>query len=171
MDDARREPAPLGPREVHALEHLGPVLGVRAAGTRVDVQRGAQRVVFSGEESSRLPRVERVVQLVARVLHLRHERGVLSDGWVGDHLQGSLGVAEVRFESSGGLELVLGVREVGHDRLGGGGVVPQSAVRGARVEIGDGGVEAGDVDDVQSARDGGGEGVDAAAKNADRRVG
>ena len=33
-----------------------------------------------------------------------------------------------------------------------------------RVEIGDGGVEAGDVDDVQSARDGGGEGVDAAAK-------
>ena len=105
------------------------------------------------------------------LLHLRHERGVLSDGWVGDHLQGSLGVAEVRFESSGGLELVLGVREVGHDRLGGGGVVPQSAVRGARVEIGDGGVEAGDVDDVQSARDGGGEGVDAAAKNADRRVG
>src|SRR5436190_70413 len=38
------------PAEIHAEKHLGPVLGVRATGRRLDGDEGVSGVVFAGEE-------------------------------------------------------------------------------------------------------------------------
>ena len=39
----------LGPAEIHAQKHLGPVLRFGAAGTGLDGDDGVQAVVFAGE--------------------------------------------------------------------------------------------------------------------------
>ena len=41
---------PLRPAGVHPVEHLGPVLGLRAAGPGVELQNGVASVVLPGEE-------------------------------------------------------------------------------------------------------------------------
>ena len=40
----------LGPSQVHAQQHLGPILALRAAGAGVDGHDGGARVVFAGEQ-------------------------------------------------------------------------------------------------------------------------
>src|SRR5208282_1511954 len=44
------ETAALRPAQIHAHEHLGPVLGVNAAGAGLDGDDGVQPVVFAGEQ-------------------------------------------------------------------------------------------------------------------------
>ena len=52
------EPAQVGPFQVHAGDHFGPVLGVDAAFTRVDDQDGVLAVVGTVERQLELERVE-----------------------------------------------------------------------------------------------------------------
>jgi hypothetical protein len=44
------EPAPLGPAQVHPQQHLGPVLGVGAAGARAHRDDGIAGVVLAAEQ-------------------------------------------------------------------------------------------------------------------------
>ena len=50
VQDFIGEALPLHPAGVHAVEHLGPVLGFGAAGPGVELQNGVAPVVLSGEE-------------------------------------------------------------------------------------------------------------------------
>ena len=50
VQDFIREALPLHPAGVHAVEHLGPVLGLGAARPCVELQNGAASVVLAGEE-------------------------------------------------------------------------------------------------------------------------
>jgi hypothetical protein len=48
-EDFGGEALALGPAQVHALEHFGPILGVGAAGAGVDFDDGGGAVVGTGE--------------------------------------------------------------------------------------------------------------------------
>src|ERR687897_253725 len=52
------EAAALGPAQVHAQQHLGPVLGIRPTRTRVDLADGIALVVLAREQRSQLQLVE-----------------------------------------------------------------------------------------------------------------
>ena len=64
LEELGLEPAPLGPAEVHAQEHLPPVLRVGPPFPRVDRDDRVARVVLAGEERLLLQPVE--LQLQAR---------------------------------------------------------------------------------------------------------
>ena len=57
--DLDLEAAPLRPAQVHPQHHLGPVLGVGAAGAGVDLGDRVALVVLAGEQAPQLERVER----------------------------------------------------------------------------------------------------------------
>ena len=44
------EPVALGPPGIHAVEHLGPILGLRAASAGVEGQNGIGGIVFPGQQ-------------------------------------------------------------------------------------------------------------------------
>ena len=50
VQDLVDEAMALGPAGIHAVEHLGPVLGLGAAGAGVELQNGVGVVVFAGEQ-------------------------------------------------------------------------------------------------------------------------
>ena len=52
------KPAALGPAQVHAQQHVGPVLGVGAALARLDLADGVVLVVLAGEQAAQLELVE-----------------------------------------------------------------------------------------------------------------
>ena len=49
-DDLDLVVAPLGPADIHALEHLRPVLALGAAGAGMDLDIGVVGVGFAGEQ-------------------------------------------------------------------------------------------------------------------------
>ena len=65
------EPAAPGPADVHAQEHLGPVLGVGPAGARIDGDDRVLGVVFAGEQPPEFELVElalEAVEVLAEIL-------------------------------------------------------------------------------------------------------
>ena len=70
-----------------------------------------------------------------------------------DHLERHGGVSEEVLEPPRRGELLLGVRELCHDRLSLDRVVPEGAFGGGRVQVGDGRGEAIDVHDVERVFD------------------
>jgi len=61
----------LRPAQVHPQEHLGPVLGLGAAGTRVDVEEGVARVHLAGEHPLEL----QLVHLLPEAAHVGLDLG------------------------------------------------------------------------------------------------
>ena len=93
VQDLVGEVVALRPAGVHAVEHLGPVLGLGAAGAGVEGQNGAVAVVLSGEQRGHpgflhlfLQRLEAGLQLVQQLrvvrllAHLAQGRQVLPLG-------------------------------------------------------------------------------------------
>ncbi len=74
--DLDGEASTLGPARVHPQQHLGPVLGVGAAGAGVQLDDRVVLVVRSAEETLGLERGDGVTESVNRDLELVEERAV-----------------------------------------------------------------------------------------------
>ena len=77
VEDLVGELMPLRPAGVHPVEHLGPVLGLGAAGTGVEGQNGVVAVVLPGEERSHPGLLHLLLQGVEPVLELLEQFGVI----------------------------------------------------------------------------------------------
>ena len=114
------EAAPLGPAQVHAQQHLGPVLGVGAAGSGADRDDRVAAVVRAAEQARLLelgePRLDRAqlrVEFVGELGVLRRHLGELAE------------VTDVGLEPPEGLEPALGAGVRCGDRGGALLIVPE----------------------------------------------
>ncbi len=98
--DLDLEAAVLEPAEVHAQQHLGPVLRFGTAGAGVDGDDRTALVVAATEEALLLAALERALELRYAVHELLQE--LVVDGVLGqlltDQLLGRLQIAEALFE-------------------------------------------------------------------------
>ena len=62
LDQLRVESPPLAPPQVHPEQHLGPVLRLGAARSRLDVQKRVGRIHLSGEHPAKLQGAEMFVE-------------------------------------------------------------------------------------------------------------
>lgn len=62
LDDSGVEAVLVGPAQVHAQQHVGPVLGLGAAGAGLDVQVGVVRVHLAAEHAAELQLLEDLAQ-------------------------------------------------------------------------------------------------------------
>ncbi len=62
LDDLGGEAVLVGPAQVHAQQHVGPVLGLGAAGTGLDVQVGVVGVHLAAEHAAELELLEDLAQ-------------------------------------------------------------------------------------------------------------
>ena len=99
------EAAPLGPAQVHAQQHLGPVLGVGAAGAGADRDDGVARVVLAAEQARLLELGQPLLDRVELRVELGGDLGVL-----GRHLGELVEVGDVGLERAERLEPALGAR-------------------------------------------------------------
>ena len=74
------ETAPLSPLEVHAHQHLHPVLGIDAACPRADREDRIVRGIRIGEEEVELERPELAFDLRPLALQLGHQLGIFEPG-------------------------------------------------------------------------------------------
>ncbi len=98
--DLDLEAAALEPAQVHAQQHLGPVLRLRAAGAGVDGDDGAALVVLAAEEALLLAALEVVLQLRDAADELLQEllvHGVAAE-LLADQLLGGLEIGEAALE-------------------------------------------------------------------------
>ena len=123
----------LGPARVHALEHLGPVLALGAAGAGIDLDIGVVGVGLAGEQGG---------DLVA--LGALGELGQSGDGVV-DHRRVALGlghlhqlggVGQLLLDRPGGGDRLVEAPALAHHHLRRLGIVPQFRVLDLRVELG-----------------------------------
>ena len=77
VQDLIGEIVALGPAGVHPVEHLGPVLGLGAAGAGVEGEDGAVAVVLPGEESGHPGLLDLLLQGLEALLQLGEELLVL----------------------------------------------------------------------------------------------
>ncbi len=96
------EAAALGPAQVHAKEHLGPVLGVGPAGTRAHRHDGVARVVLTVEEAGLLELGKAPLDRGELRVELGRDLLVL-----GGHLEQVVEVADVGLERAEALEALL----------------------------------------------------------------
>ena len=104
------EAPPLGPAHLHPQQHLGPVLGVGAAGAGVHRDDRVAGVVASREEPLLLELRQARLDVGARLLQLGGDRVVL-----GRELLQRLQVVELRLQHPVGLELALRARVLRRD--------------------------------------------------------
>jgi hypothetical protein len=69
IDHLRLEAVLLSPPQIHAHQHLGPVLRLRAAGSGMNVDDGIQPVVFTGQQNFRFDAIHECLE----VFQLRRE--------------------------------------------------------------------------------------------------
>src|SRR2546427_1699697 len=79
--------AALAPAEVHAEQHLGPVLGLEAAGAGMDLDDRVARVVLAAEELLQLERGELGLDLLDRAAQLAQGLGVALLGQLEEDLR------------------------------------------------------------------------------------
>ena len=151
--DLDLEAAALGPAQVHAQEHLGPVLGLGAAGAGVDGDDGPALVVGAAEEALLLAALELALQIAQPRLELGEELAV--DGVAGEllahQLLRRLEVAELAFELGELLETPLQPAVLGRGLRGALLVVPEVGRAHALLEGGDVGFYFGGVKDSSAA--------------------
>jgi hypothetical protein len=124
----------LGPAEIHAEEHLGPVGRLGAAGARADRDDRRALVVLAAEQERGPLPVEVALQRGVRLVELGRELGVVG---LADKLERRLEVADARQEARPQLDLGAEVVRLGQ-RLGGGPlVVPEPGFGGQRLELGE----------------------------------
>src|SRR5512135_2186811 len=68
VEQLDREAASLGPPGVHAHEHLGPVLRLRAAGTRMNVQQRVPGIIRPAQQVAELERLQLAGDLLGLVI-------------------------------------------------------------------------------------------------------
>ena len=77
VEDVEPEVVALGPAGVHAQQHLGPVLRVDPARTRVDLHQGVALVVVAGQQRADLELLDRAAERGQRGLDLGQQVLVL----------------------------------------------------------------------------------------------
>ena len=115
------EAAPLGPAHHHPQHHLGPVLGVGAAGAGVDGDERVTGVVLAGEQALLLERGEPLLDRRQRLLQLGGDLRVL----LGE-LDEPVEVLGVGLELLERVEPPLRARVLGADAPGRLGLVPEA---------------------------------------------
>jgi hypothetical protein len=124
----------VGPAEVHAEEHLGPVGRLGAAGTGADRQDRGPGVVGSREQELRPLAVEVTLQGQALAVALGPELGVT--GFL-DQLAERLQLGRPGEEAAPALDVGPQAVRLAEDRLGGPLVVPESGRAGQALELGE----------------------------------
>ena len=143
--DLEVEAAALGPAQVHAQHHLGPVLRVGPAGTGVDLGHGVAVVVRAGEQRAQLELAEPAVEVVDHRLDLGPDRVV---GLLLDELEEGLGVGQLLAQAVELLEVLVHPAQLGGHRPGVVGVVPQARLGGLLLQLGPAVVEAVEVEEA-----------------------
>ncbi len=118
LDQLGLEAAVVGPAEVHAQHHLGPVLGVRAARAGVDRGDGVAAVVLAGEEGVLLEARELAAERLELCLDLGAELRI--------HREQLGGVVVLALEPLVALEALAEAGVLGRDAGGAGLVVPEA---------------------------------------------
>ena len=137
LDQPGLEAALLGPAQVHAQQHLGPVLGVGAAGAGRDLDEGGAAVVLAGEERGLLQRVDLARGRAGR---WRPARSAISSSSSASSTIVGRSSSSVR-EAVEQVELAGQLGPLGAHLAGGAGVVPESGRGDRLVELGDAGAE------------------------------
>ncbi len=70
LDEIGLEAMMLGPAQVHAQQHVGPVLGLGAARARLDVQIGVIGIHLAGEHAPELELLEVGLEVFQLAAHL-----------------------------------------------------------------------------------------------------
>jgi hypothetical protein len=148
LDDVDLELPALGPAGIHALEHVGPVLALGAAGPGMDLDEGVEAVRLAGEQG---------LHLTAGGLLLDGEDLLLAlgdGGGIALHLaefDQRRRVLEVALQLADGLDGFIELLALAHDRLRGLGIVPEVGVLGAGVQLREAFVDCIPVKDASSA--------------------
>jgi hypothetical protein len=127
----------LGPPQVHAQEHLGPVGRLGAAGARADGQDGRRIVVLAGEQERRPLAAELGAEGGGVPIELGLELGV---GSFVEELDGGLEVAGTGQQVPPGGDLGAEAVGLAEDLLGAALVVPEPRLLGQRLELLDAGL-------------------------------
>ena len=123
----------LAPADVHALQHLGPVLRLGAALPGIDLHVAIVGVGLTGQKAFDLAPVRLIGE------------GAQGFQAVGNHVGVALGLGELDqlhrvgdlgFQLQHGLDAVGEEGPLAHQLLGVGGVVPEGRVLGERVQLG-----------------------------------
>ena len=123
----------LGPAGVHAVEHLGPVLGLGAAGTGVEGQDGVVVVVLAVEHRHELQLVDGLLDTVDSLLTLGGQGRVVL---LLDHEQQRLGLLILGGQLAEALELVLDLAHLADDLLAAGLVIVEAGHRHLVLQLG-----------------------------------
>ncbi len=141
--------AALGPAQVHAHQHLGPILRLGAAGAGIDVDDGVAVVVRARHH--RIPSERR--HLRAEFGHiggdLAHQVGILFGFGQVEQLQQFVGAA---LDRRPGVDFALQRGDLLHHLLGGLLLIPKAGGEGSFVQLGDARFLARQVKDAPSIR-------------------
>jgi hypothetical protein len=122
----------LGPAQVHAEEHLGPVGGFGAARTRADRQHGVALVVLATEQQLSPCPLVFAGELLGVLDDVGKERLVV---FRLSQIQEFDGRLRSRFETLPQAELVAQAFGLAQDPLGSALVVPEAGLADARVQV------------------------------------
>ena len=133
IDDLDLELPPLGPARIHAHEHVGPILALRAAGARMHLEEAVIAVGFAGEQGLDL--------LAARAIRDRRDgllalldRALIAFGLA--ELDQHSGIIELALERADRQDARLEIRPLAHQKLRLGGIVPEGRALRKRVQLG-----------------------------------
>lgn len=125
LDDSGVEAVLVGPAQVHAQQHVGPVLGLGAAGAGLDVQVGVVRVHLAAEHAAELQLLEDLAQTLDFV-------GNVVDGalvvFLDRHVQQVAGVGQAAGQVVQGFHHLRQLGALAAEVLGVFGVVPDVGV-------------------------------------------
>ena len=148
LDDLDLELPPFGPAGIHALEHVGPVLALGAAGTRMDFEIGVEAVGLAREQGLDLPARGLLLDRLDRVLALG------DGGLVALHLaefDQRRGVLEILLELLDRGDGLVELLTLAHDLLRGLRIVPEVGVLGRGVQLREAFIDGVPVKDASSA--------------------
>ncbi|MCY1276206.1 hypothetical protein D9M70_248650 [compost metagenome] len=125
FDDGGVEAVLVGPAQVHAQQHVGPVLGLGAAGAGLDVQVGVVRVHLAAEHAAEFQLLEDLAQALDFGGDVVHRAFVVL---LDRHVQQVAGVGQAAGEVVQGLDDLRQLGAFTAEVLGVFGVVPDVGV-------------------------------------------
>src|SRR5262249_15445356 len=142
------EAASFAPAEVHAEQHLGPVLRLEAARTGMDLDDRVPRIVLAAEKSAELECVEVGLQLFELLAQLGDRIGIALLGELEEHLH----LVEALALPLPPRDRSEHLRGLAADCLRALGVVPEAGGGGLLVQLGRTPLEPGEVKGASRAR-------------------
>ena len=122
----------LRPAGVQTVQHLGPILRLGAAGTRLEVEDGVLAVVLAGKQGGQTLGLHRLLHLVEALLALLQQGEVLR---LVCQLDEGQGVCVVTLQTLVGLDLALDAGGLLGHLLGKLHIVPKAGGRGLGVQL------------------------------------